>query len=322
MDAGSTAPESASAHPVAAPVPEGSGGGIPTSALPAAIDSFLAYCRIEKGLATNSIMAYTRDLRHFSAFCKGRPSADALAVQEYVESLYGAKMSPRTISRRLSALRTLYDFLLREGRVASDPVRLIAAPRQWQTLPKFLTVSQVDGLLAAPDVADPRGIRDRAMLQFLYATGVRVSELCAVELSAVNLDLGVVRVLGKGRKERMIPLGSQAAAAVREYLTAGRPALLKGRASRHLFVTARGAKMTRQGFWKLLKNHGKQVGIWSKLSPHVVRHSFATHLLERGADLRSLQVMLGHADITTTQIYTHVLRERLKSVVGQYHTRA
>jgi integrase/recombinase XerD len=159
------------------------------------------------------------------------------------------------------------------------------------------------------------------MLQFLYATGVRVSELCSVELAAVNLDVGVVRVLGKGRKERMVPLGAAAVSAVREYLATARPALLNGRASRYLFVTALGDKLTRQGFWKLLKGYGKEVGIWHNLTPHVLRHSFATHLLERGADLRSLQVMLGHADITTTQIYTHVLRERLRHVVHEFHPR-
>lgn len=322
MDGGPTAPEGASAQAATAHLPDSSGANIPTSALSAVIDSFLAWCRIEKGLAQNSLHAYARDLRHFAAFCKPHKTTDIALIQRWLESLYADKMAPRTIARRLSALRMLYDFLLREGRISSDPVRLLAAPRQWKTLPKFLTVTQVDALLEAPDAAKSRGLRDRAMLQFLYATGVRVSELCAIELSAVNLDLGIVRVFGKGRKERMIPLGSQAAAAIREYLRTGRPDLLGGRSSRYLFVTSLGSEMTRQGFWKLLKNYGKSVGIWGKLTPHVIRHSFATHLLERGADLRSLQVMLGHADITTTQIYTHVLRERLRSVVGQYHTRA
>jgi integrase/recombinase XerD len=288
----------------------------------AAAESFLTYCRLEKGLAQNTLLAYGRDLRHFAAFCDACGDTGAAAVGSYLDSLYSAGLSPRSVARKLTTIRSFFDFLLREGRIDADPVRLLSMPRQWKTLPKFLTVGQVDALLVAPDPADPRGIRDRAMLQFLYATGVRVSELCSVELAAVNLDMGVVRVLGKGRRERMVPLGAAAVLAVREYLAAARPALLKGRAARHLFITARGAKMTRQGFWKLLKGYGKAVGIWHNLTPHVVRHSFATHLLERGADLRSLQVMLGHADITTTQIYTHVLRERLRHVVSQFHSRA
>jgi integrase/recombinase XerD len=288
----------------------------------AATESFLAFCRLEKGLAQNTLLAYGRDLRHFAGFCASSGEVSTTAVQHYLDSLYSAGLSPRSVARKLTAIRSFFDFLLREGRIDSDPVRLLSMPRQWKTLPKFLSVGQVDALLLAPDSSEPRGIRDRAMLQFLYATGVRVSELCSVELAAVNLDMGVVRVLGKGRKERMVPLGAAAVLAVRDYLAAARPALLKGRSSRYLFVTARGGKMTRQGFWKLLKGYGKAVGIWHNLTPHVVRHSFATHLLERGADLRSLQVMLGHADITTTQIYTHVLRERLRHVVSQFHSRA
>jgi integrase/recombinase XerD len=290
--------------------------------LTASVDSFLAYCRIEKGLAQNSILAYSRDLRHFAEFCDNLPDVDAPAVQRYLDSLYRAGMSPRSIARKLTAIRGLFDFLLREGRTDSDFVRLMPMPRQWSTLPKFLTPPQVDTLLAAPPADTPRGLRDRAMFQFLYATGVRVSELCSVESNAVNLDLGYVRVFGKGRKERMIPLGKEAIATLSVYLRSARGELLSGRPSRYLFVTSRGGRMTRQGFWKLLKQHGKTVGIWHKLTPHVVRHSFATHLLERGADLRSLQVMLGHADISTTQIYTHVLRERLRQIVVEHHPRA
>lgn len=300
----------------------GPGGILAGPTLAASVNSFLTYCRIEKGLAQNSLLAYGRDLNHFAAFCRNLPEVDAPAVQSYLDSLYKAGISPRSIARKLTSIRCLFDFLLREGRIESDFVRLMPLPRQWTTLPKFLTPAQVDSLLAAPSVETPRGMRDRAMLQFLYATGVRVSELCAVETSAVNLDLGYVRVFGKGRKERMVPLGREAASAVSEYLAAPRAKLLAARPSRYLFVTSRGGRMTRQGFWKLLKQHGKSVGIWHKLTPHAVRHSFATHLLERGADLRSLQAMLGHADISTTQIYTHVLRERLRRIVVEHHPRA
>jgi integrase/recombinase XerD len=215
-----------------------------------------------------------------------------------------------------------FEFLEREGRISEDPVRLLSSPRQWKTLPKYLSSAQVELLLHAPNEGTPKGLRDRAMLELLYATGVRVSELCAMELSSVNLDLGVVRVLGKGRKERMIPVGSSAIAAIREYLQEGRAAMLKGRSCKQLFVTSHGSGLTRQHFWGLLKEYGKQVGIWHNLTPHVLRHSFATHLLERGADLRSIQTMLGHADISTTEIYTHVLKERLRNVVQQFHPRS
>jgi integrase/recombinase XerD len=299
-------------------------GAIPTASLSASADSFLAFCRLEKGLSRNTLDAYRRDLKDFAAFCLEHSPSEVgvTAVQQYLDRLYGNSLAPRSIARRLTTIRNLYDFLHREGRIDADPVHLLPMPRQPATLPKFLTVAQVDALLSAPDRSTPRGLRDYAMLQFLYATGVRVSELCGVDLSAANVDLGVVRVLGKGRKERMIPMGTEAARAISAYTATGRPTLLRGRASRALFVTSRGEAMTRQGFWKLLREYGKHVGIWHGLTPHVVRHSFATHLLERGADLRSLQAMLGHADISTTQIYTHVLRERLRSVLDAHHPRA
>jgi integrase/recombinase XerD len=294
-----------------------------TGAFPAGSpDAFLAYCRIEKGLAPNTLQAYAYDLQHFSAFAAEADTPASVTVQAYIDSLYRGGMSPRSVARRLTSLRLFYGFLLAEGRIAEDPVRLLPLPRQWKTLPKYLSTDQVDALLRAPDPSTPKGLRDRAMLQFLYATGVRVTELCTVELSALKLDIGVVRVFGKGRKERMVPVGSEALEWIREYLAKGRPSILDGRASRYLFVTSRGGAMTRQGFWKLLKEYGKSCGIWHNLSPHVLRHSFATHLLERGADLRSLQTMLGHADISTTEIYTHVLQERLRNVVQQFHPRA
>lgn len=305
-----------------APSPASDTGALRATELAASVDAFLAFCRIEKGLAPNSLSAYGRDLRHFSAWCSELETVDLPEIRRYLDTLVMQGLSARSRARKLSALRNFYDYLLREGRIGADPVRLLPLPRQESTLPKFLSTKQVDDLLAAPEPGTPRGLRDRAMLQVLYATGVRVSELCGMQLSALSLDMGVVRVMGKGRKERMVPLGSEAVRAVREYLSAGRPILLEGRATPALFVTARGGPLTRQGFWKLLKEYGKQAGIWNSLSPHVLRHSFATHLLERGADLRSLQTMLGHADISTTQIYTHVLRERLRSVVEQYHPRS
>lgn len=308
--------------------PQGRSGGevAPPAApevLPAgSIESFLAYCRVEKGLASNTLSAYASDLADFAAFCVGRSGALAELTQQYLDTEYAAGLSPRSIARRLTALRMLFDFLLREGRISEDPTRLLSSPRQWTRLPKYLSAAQVEALLRAPGSDSPRALRDTAMLEFLYATGVRVSELCALEVSGLNLDLGVVRVFGKGRKERMIPVGRSAALALQKYLAEGRPAILKGRASRFVFVTARGGAMTRQHFWAMLKEYGKRAGIWHNLTPHVVRHSFATHLLERGADLRSIQTMLGHADISTTEIYTHVLQERLRNVVEQFHPRA
>jgi integrase/recombinase XerD len=284
--------------------------------------SFLHFCRIEKGLTPNTLSAYKADLERFIAFCGQKEPADTRLIQSYLDSLYAAKLSPRSITRHLTTLRNLFAYLLREGQIHSDPVSVLTSPRQWRTLPKYLSLEQVDSLLGAPDGTRPVGLRDKAMLEFLYATGVRVSELCAVEMGGLSLDMGVVRVSGKGRKERLVPIGRSAVAAVNSYLASGRPALLKGRVSPHVFVTAQGRCLTRQAFWKLLKGYGKKAGMWQRLTPHVVRHSFATHLLERGADLRSVQTMLGHADISTTQIYTHVLKSRLRSTVDRHHPRA
>ncbi len=287
--------------------------------------SFLDYCRIEKGLAENSLAAYRRDLRRFldyhHAASGGAPVGEA-DLRRYLDSLYRDGLASRSIARHLSTLRRFYSFLLREGRVAADPTELLPAPKQWSNLPKYLSTEQIDKLIAAAEGSKPTQIRDRAMLELLYASGLRVSELCSLELSDINLEFGVLRVTGKGGKQRMVPVGSKATAAVRDYLSHARTSLLKGRGSAYLFVTARGGRLTRQGFWKLLASNGKRAGIFRGLTPHVLRHSFATHLLEGGADLRSVQTMLGHADISTTQIYTHVLRSRLKETVNEHHPRA
>jgi integrase/recombinase XerD len=228
----------------------------------------------------------------------------------------------RSIARHVATLRNFYSFLLREGLIERDPAEFLKAPKQWLTIPKYLNAKEIDTLLDAPDASKPTGLRDRAMLQLLYATGLRVSELCNTAMGDLNLEMGVLRTLGKGNKQRLIPVGRQAIEAVEVYLANGRPALLKGRASRYLFVTARGGCLTRQAFWKLLAGHGKAAGIFRGLTPHVLRHSFATHLLEGGADLRSVQVMLGHADISTTQIYTHVMQSRLRDTIREHHPRA
>src|SRR5262249_27820578 len=239
-----------------------------------------------------------------------------------VHSVYKGGTLARAVPRHVPRLLTLSSSLGREGRFAAQPLEFGEPPRQWSNLPKYLNREEIERLIGAPPEGKPSGLRDRAMLELLYATGLRVSELCTLELSAVERRLGVLRVSGKGNKQRMVPFGESAGRALDRYLLEGRPRMLKGRASKHLFVTARGSGMTRQCFWMLLKAHGRRAGISRPLTPPVIRHSFATHLVEGGADLRSVQIMLGHADISTTQVYTHVARRRLREIVDRHHPRA
>ena len=284
---------------------------------------FLNHCRVEKGLSANSLAAYTSDLAKFTGFIGlpgGLPGTEE--IRHYLDHLYSSGLSNRSIGRHLTTLRNFYGFLLREGLIANDPTEHLRAPRQWRNIPKFLNLEEIEKIIQAPDLNRPTGLRDRAMMELLYASGLRVSELCKVGISDLNLDMGVLRTTGKGNKQRLVPVGKAAVVAVRDWLETGRPVLLKGRASRYLFITARGGCLTRQAFWKLLAGYGRKAGIFHGLTPHVLRHSFATHLLEGGADLRSVQVMLGHADISTTQIYTHVLRSRLRDTVEKHHPRA
>lgn len=291
----------------------------------AAIQAFLDFCRIEKGLAPNTVEAYRRDLHGFRDSLPGGDGATVPGMDEvraYVDSLYGAGMSSRTIARRITTLRNFFKFLLREEMIDSDPAALISLPKQWMSLPKYLTAEEVDRLLEAPDPEKANGLRDRAMLALLYATGLRVSEICRVQIGDLDANLGIIRVIGKGNKQRIIPAGRPALDAVSAYVEGARPRLLRGRGSPYLFVTSRGKYMTRQGFWKALAIYGRQAGIAVPLTPHLIRHSFATHLLEGGADLRSVQIMLGHADISTTQIYTHVMRSRLRKTIDEHHPRA
>jgi integrase/recombinase XerD len=289
-------------------------------------DDFLHHLAVERGLASNTLIAYGRDLAKFSRFL-ARKAKDPRHVRqgeidEFARDLSRQGLSAKSVARALNAVRMFYRFLIAEKIVSLDPTAQVKAPRTWKTLPRFLTLGEVDNLLAAPDGASPLGGRDAAMLELLYATGIRVSELVSLRLRDVNLDAGVLSCMGKGRKERMVPLSRAAIGRLREYLETARPALQKSRNVAALFLNRRGGSMTRQGFWKILKAYGASIGLRGKLSPHVLRHSFATHLLERGADLRSVQVMLGHADISTTQIYTHVNRERLKRVYKDFHPRA
>jgi integrase/recombinase XerD len=289
------------------------------------IRAFLVYCRTEKGLSLNSLDAYTRDLTGLRAFVEPRTAGDfpdAEVLRSYVNYLYKKNLSSRSIARHLSAMRSLFHFLLAGEQVAMDPTEHLSSPKQWSTIPRFLNGQQIESLIAAPDIAKPTGMRDRSMLELLYATGIRVSELINLRMSNLDAGLGVIRVTGKGNKQRLIPVHPGALRAISEYVANGRSGLLNGKPSPYLFVTARGGPMTRQAFWASIKLNGKKAGIFHDLSPHVLRHTFATHLLERGADLRSVQTMLGHADLSTTEIYTHVVRSRLRDTLDRHHPRA
>jgi integrase/recombinase XerD len=285
--------------------------------------AFLNHCRVEKGLSGNSIDAYGADLDRFIAFAGTSEALPGPALlRHYIDSLYRSQLSPRSIARRMTTLRCFFRFLLQENVIDWDPAQELRPPKQWQTIPKFLNLDEIEKLIGAPDTGRPTGLRDRAMIELLYACGLRVSELCRVGVGDLDARMGYVRVTGKGNKQRLVPVGREAIGAIERYLAEGRAALLKGRASRYLFVTARGNCLTRQGFWKLLGGYGRKVQVFRGVTPHVLRHSFATHLLDGGADLRSVQVMLGHADISTTQIYTHVMRSRLRDTVQKHHPRA
>jgi integrase/recombinase XerD len=287
-------------------------------------DQFIHHLRVEQGLSKNTIESYSRDLVRYFDFLEKRkvtpPSASQVDIMEYVASLAGS-LSVRSIARNLSSLKMFYRFLVSEGKVKRNPTRLLSAPKLPRRLPGVLSIEEVDRLLCQPDASTERGTRDRAMLELLYATGLRVSELVNLKMTNVNLEAGYVRTVGKGSKERMVPMGGKALEALKEYLDRGRPGILKKRSSSHLFPGPRGKPLTRQGFWKIIKRYGLTAGIRKPITPHALRHSFASHLLEHGADLRSVQIMLGHADIATTQIYTHVTRERLKQVHEKHHPR-
>ncbi|MFA7240471.1 MAG: site-specific tyrosine recombinase XerD [Sulfuricellaceae bacterium] len=291
------------------------------------LDTFSDALWLEDGLARNTLGSYRSDLALCAVWLereRGKPSlleADAGDLQAYLQHQFQvAQTRPSTASRELSSLRRFYRYLLRAGLIDLDPTLQIPSPKQLRPLPKNLSEADVEALLQVP-VDDPLGMRDKAMLETLYATGLRVSELVALKISEVSLDMGVVRVIGKGGKERLVPLGEEAIAWITRYLNEARPLLLNSRASDDLFVTQRGEAMTRQAFWYLIKRRALQTGVTKTLSPHTLRHAFATHLLNHGADLRVVQMLLGHQDISTTQIYTHVARERLKLLHARHHPR-
>lgn len=293
-----------------------------TAAAEPLIDAFIDSLWLEDGLAQNSLAAYRRDLNALAAALA--PRALGAATEPDLQAFFASQHAatrPSTANRRLAALRRFYRWALREGQVRADPTLRLAPARRPPRFPVTLNEAQVEALLAAPDVAAALGLRDRAMLELLYATGLRVSELVGLRLAQLALAEGLVRVLGKGAKERVVPLGEEARDWCDRYLRDARPALLAGRASDALFVTQQGRAMSRQMFWKLIKRYAARAAIHQPLSPHGLRHAFATHLLNHGADLRVVQMLLGHADISTTQIYTHVARERLKSLHARHHPR-
>ncbi len=291
----------------------------------AALKNFLDFLAVEKGLSSNTVLSYSRDVQKLFQFFQKEKMSWLKAGEEdlvrFVHHQSRAGLSPRSMARVVSSLKSFYRFFVLDGILKKNPAVNLSSPKTWLALPKFLTVKEVESLLRQPDTEEVRGIRDKAMLELLYATGLRASELISLGTKDVNLGDGFLLCLGKGGKERLVPIGESAEKAVRQYLEEARAKLLK-QSSEFLFLTQRGEPFTRQGFWKLLKGYARKAGLDTKISPHVLRHSFATHLLERGADLRSVQLMLGHSQITTTQVYTHVSRKRLRQVYDKFHPRA
>ena len=292
------------------------------------VPAFLTHLRVERRLAGHTVESYARDLAALAVFAEQSSRSvaelDRHALEQFIRSQITSGLSPRSVARQVAAIRGFYRFLVLERRLEHSPADDLQPPRAWPALPSFLSLEEVDALLATPDVSTSLGLRDRAMFELLYATGMRVSELVSVRGGDLHLSEHYLTCVGKGSKERLIPIGEQAATWVTRYQREARAALVahsKGKTSARVFVNARGGPLSRVGFWKILKRHGAAAGVSRTLSPHVVRHSFATHLLERGADLRAIQMMLGHADLSTTQIYTHVLEARLRTVYNRFHPR-
>ena len=292
------------------------------------LDAYLTHLTVERRLARNSVDSYARDLSGLADFAgKTGMRIEALTradLEGHVRDLMAEGRSPRSVARAVACYRGFFRFLVIDGRLTTNPADDLRPPRAWKVLPRYLAVEDVDRLMEQPIVNTPRGLRDRALIELLYATGMRVSELVALRPADVQLEASYLTCTGKGDKQRIVPIGDEAAAWVKRYLQQSRAVLLGRRRSARLFVNARGGGvgLTRVGFWKILKNYARQAGITRSLSPHMLRHSFATHLLERGADLRAIQMMLGHADLSTTQIYTHVLEQRMRTIYDQFHPRA
>lgn len=289
------------------------------------IDRLVEYLLVERGLSHHTVDAYARDVRlfskHLSNTGKGLVKATAAQVVEFIRAERGRGIGARTVARRISALKTLYKLLMRDGLAKANPLERLDSPKLWQTLPRTLTAEQAKALVEVPEPDTPQGVRDRAILETLYGMGLRVSEVCGLKLSSLDFTVGFVRTLGKGSKERLVPMGGSAREAIEAYLETGRPALAKGRPGEFLFLNRFGKGLSRQSVWKLVKSSCTRAGLPESTSPHTLRHCFASHMLDAGADLRSLQMMLGHSDLSTTQIYTHVSRSKLREVVRNHHPR-
>jgi integrase/recombinase XerD len=294
----------------------------------ARVDEYLTHLRYERRLADHTLESYARDLNHLASFAAGEERPIEGLSRKDLEAFVRAQMSegkaPRSVARLVACTRGFYRFLTLHQHIAANPAVDLQAPRAWKVLPKFLPAEDVERLLNAPDTRTPRGLRDRALIELFYATGLRVSEVVTLRPQDLHLEAGYLTTIGKGRKQRIVPVGDEAAVWVQRYVAEARPILLGKRTSPRLFVNARGGGIgiTRVGFWKILKSYGNTVGLARQLSPHVLRHSFATHLLEHGADLRAIQMMLGHADLSTTQIYTHILDARMRVLYDRFHPRA
>ena len=290
------------------------------------IDTFLNYLSVERGLAQNTIVSYQKDLVSYIDFLRAR-SIDVLSrvtkddIRNFMLYQKDKGLATNSIARHLAAIKVFHRFLVRERILKTDPSSLIDSPRLWKKIPEILTENEVDALLNQPDIRDKQGMRDKAILEIFYATGMRVSEAVNLKVDNLNLDIGFLRCIGKGNKERVIPLGKKAISSLKRYLEISRPRLLKNKASESLFLNRFGRKISRQSLWKIIKKYARQARIKKPIRPHTLRHSFATHLLERGADLRSVQEMLGHSNISTTQIYTHINKDRLKAIHRMFHPR-
>ncbi len=291
------------------------------------IDAYLTHLKVERHLSPNTLESYAHDLRSFASFIASKGINDAKTVAEhdllgFLVLLHKEKIGSRSVARYLSAIRGFFNYLIQEKALKANPTAKIDSPARWKKLPKALTLAQVDSMLAKPDQKTFLGLRDYAIIQLFYASGLRISEISTLTLERFNLQQGYVVIIGKGNKERVVPVGSQAMQAVNEYINEARPSLLKGKINDHLFISIKGGKISRKRLWEIIKQVAKRAGIQVNVTPHMLRHSFATHLLERGADLRSVQTMLGHADISTTQIYTHITTKHLQELYKKFHPRA